>query len=61
MGQKKVRFDDNVHIHIMCTWIYANRKARERHWEYYVWDRHHFKERIRRFEQLFMKYIKGPN
>ena len=58
--KKKVRFDDAVYIHLMCTWSYASRKARERYWEYFVWDRQHFQERIRRFQELFIKCIKGP-
>jgi hypothetical protein len=49
-----VRFDDAVYIQFMCTWPYASRKARERYWEYFRWDRQHFKERIRRFEALLL-------
>ena len=55
MGQKKVRFYDAIYIHLMCTWSYASRQARERYWEYFVWDRPHFKARIRKFEILYKR------
>ena len=55
MGQKKVRFDDAIYIRLMCTWSYASRQARERYWEYFVWDRQHFKARIRKFEPLYKR------
>ena len=51
MGQKKVRFDDAIYIRLMCTWSYA----RERYWEYFVWDRQHFKARTRKFEPLYKR------
>ena len=57
MGQKKVSFDDAIYIRLMCTWSYASRQARERYWEYFVWDRQHFKARIRKVEPLY-KHIK---
>ena len=60
MGQKKVRFNDAIYIRLMHTWPFASRQARERHWEYFVWDRQHFKARIRKFETLY-KSIKGTS
>ena len=60
MGQKKVKFNDVVCLHIMHTWTFASRQARERYWEYFVWDRQHFQARIRKFEPLY-KSIKGTS
>ena len=53
MGQKKVRFDDAIYIWLIRTWSYASWQARERYWEYVVWDRQHFKAHIREFEPLY--------
>lgn len=49
---KKVRFNLNPEVHLMCTWNFAYRAARKGHWEAYARDRDRFKRRVEGLEHI---------
>lgn len=55
--EKRVRFQEKLTVHLMCTWTYAYKNARQGEWEQAARDRERFKFIIERIGKIILPVL----